>query len=84
MLKQVNGGYMAHLEDFLKPFNSAALWEEAGFAVTDATVKMVADDVHTEDQFSDHFGQAGFHIIGFRARRNFGTPARVAEAFATP
>ena len=69
-LKQVNGGYMQHVNDFVDLLTNTASLERSGFAMTDSTIQALGDDLESEDGFADFHGRSIMSLSGRRQARN--------------
>lgn len=79
----VDGGIAEHLQAiFSEPFGRPSL-ERAGFAVGESLKGLPAEEVITEDEHAELFGNFCFRLAGHRARRllhlSSGWPFRVAR-----
>ena len=66
----INGGYMEHVCEIVGLLQDVCSLERAGYAVDDADIEALGDDVESENQFADLHAQSIFTLAGWRQRRN--------------
>ena len=61
---------MEHVNAFIHVLSSVPSMQSAGFAMTDASIHILGDDILAEDAFAEFQGVAAFSLSGYRQRRN--------------
>ena len=69
-LAQIGGLYMEHVSAFNLLLSDTSALERAGFAITDAQIEELGEDIVSEDAFAEFFGVSILTMMGFKIRRN--------------
>ena len=72
-LRQIAGGYMAHITEFIELLDNTQSLERAHFAMTEGDINNLEDgDIHVEDAFAQFHAFSLWSLATQRARRNLG------------